>query len=40
MVGFDTDPGAMAALAGPLTVRVAAYINGSVRSFTYMNNIS
>ena len=29
-----------AALAGPLTVRVSAFINGSVRSFTYMNNIS
>ena len=29
-----------ATLSGPLTVRVAAYINGSVRSFTYMTPIT
>lgn len=27
-------------LSGPLTVRAAAYINGSVRSFTFMDLIT
>lgn len=38
-------PGALtvlvpASLSGPLTVRTAAYINGSVRTFTYMDPIT
>ena len=39
------DPGSIsvlvpATLSGPLTVRVAAFINGSVRSYTYQNLIT
>lgn len=41
----DIDPQSLtvlvpAALSGPLTVRIAVHINGSVRSFTYTNPIT